>query len=275
MPEREPEPDPTLDGPTQHLEAGADGADGSSRSGATAAEPTLRLSRPGRDARVWCSIALTVSVGYGLIFLPLRPLLLAMSPEALAAITGSRLALVALGVLARTGEATLWWPVPLAIVSIMKFHWVYWWAGRLWGDQVLTRLGGSTPRARKRIARAEALVRRYQVLAVAVTYVPLPVAREVVLAGIGASGVRLRTFVLVDLAIAALTQLACVAAGLAIGERAVPVLRQYAVWAGLISVVVLVAMIATWWRTRPRRVRHPRTAASAGVGDVDEPVGGG
>ena len=110
--------------------------------------------------------------------------------------------LFALGVLARTGEATLWWPVPVAIVSIMKFHWVYWWAGRLWGRQVLERFGGTTKRARRRIARAEALVRRYQVLAIAATYVPVPVAREVVLAGIGSAGVRLRTFLLVDLAIA-------------------------------------------------------------------------
>lgn len=189
-----------------------------------------------------------MTIAYGLVFLPLRPLLLALSPEALAAITGSRVALMALGVLARTGEATLWWPVPLAIVSIMKFHWVYWWAGRLWGHDVLERLGGSTPRARRRIRRAEALVRRYQVLAIAVTYVPLPVAREVVLAGIGASGVRLRTFLLVDLAIAAVTQLACVGLGLAVGERAVPLLRHYAVWAGAISLAVLAAMVLAWWR---------------------------
>lgn len=178
-----------------------------------------------------------------------------MSPEALAAITGSRLALVALGVLARTGEATLWWPVPIAIVSIMKFHWVFWWAGRLWGDAVLERLAGSTPRARARIARAQALVRRYKVFAVAATYIPLPIAREVVLAGIGSAGVRLRTFLLVDLAVAVVTQLAFLGLGLAVGERAVPLLRQYAVWAGAISVAVLVIMVATWWRTRRRPAR--------------------
>nr|WP_218880741.1 hypothetical protein [Kineosphaera limosa] len=175
-----------------------------------------------------------------------------MSPEALAAISGSRLALVALGVLARTGEATLWWPVPLAIVSIMKFHAIFWWAGRLWGPAVLERFGGSTPRARRRIARAESLVRRYKVLAVAVTYVPLPIAREVVLAGIGAAGVRLRTFLIVDLAVALVTQLAFLGLGLAIGERAVPLLRQYAVWAGAISLAIVLAMLITWWRTRRR-----------------------
>lgn len=241
--------------------------------------------------QVWCSVAITVTVAYGLIFLPLRPLLLALSPEALAAITGSRVALMALGVLARTGEATLWWPVPLAVVSILKFHWVYWWAGRLWGDAVLTRLGGTTPRARRRIARAEALVRRYQVLAIAVTYVPLPVAREVVLAALGTSGVRLRTFLLVDLAVALVSQLGVVALGYLVGEAAAPLLREYAVWAGLISLGVLLAMILTWWRADRARRRTRRSAGqgagdsagdsdgpaggSAGLGDVDDPVAGG
>ena len=206
-----------------------------------------------RRAEVWCSLALAVTVAYGLIFLPLRPVLLAMSPEALAAITGSRVALVAVGVLARTGEAAIWWPLPLAVLSIMKFHWVYWWAGRLWGDTVLPRLGGSRPRARRRIARAEALVRRYQVLAIAVTYIPLPVAREVVLAALGTSGTRLRTFLLVDLAVAVVTQSLCVGLGLFVGERGLPLLAEYAKWAGVISIVVLVAMILTWWRRRPPR----------------------
>ncbi len=245
--------------------------------------PATGGPRRSRDPRVWCSLAISVTIAYGLIFLPLRPLLLALSPEALAAITGSRLALIALGVLARTGEATLWWPVPVAIVSIMKFHWVYWWAGRLWGRQVLERFGGTTKRARRRIARAEALVRRYQVLAIAATYVPVPVAREVVLAGIGSAGVRLRTFLLVDLAIATVSQLACVAVGLAIGERAVPLLRQYAVWAGLISLGVLAAMIVTWWRGsavarrrgEPAETTEPAAPTDASVSvDSDETASG-
>lgn len=223
---------------------------------ATGDPETDEAAEPRGRAHFWCSVALSVTVAYGLIFLPLRPVLLAMSPEALAAITGSRLALVALGVLARTGEAIVWWPLPFAVLSIMKFHWVYWWAGRLWGDEVLTRLAGQTPKARRRIARAEALVRRYQVLAIAVTYVPLPVAREVLIAAIGTSGTRLRTFLLVDLAVATVTQIFFVAMGYAVGERAVPLLAEYAKWAGLLSVGILIAMVLTWWRrSSSERVR--------------------
>lgn len=228
----------------------------------TDAAPADSAPVPRRRGEVWCSLALAVTVAYGLIFLPLRPLLLAMSPEALAAITGSRVALVAVGVLARTGDAAVWWPLPLAVLSIMKFHWVYWWAGRLWGDAVLTRLGGSTPRARRRIARAESLVRRYQVLAIAVTYVPLPVAREVVLAALGTSGTRLRTFLLVDLAVAVVTQCLCVALGLLVGERGLPLLAEYATWAGVISIGIIVMMLIAWWR-RPKATRP-------GDGDEDD-----
>ncbi|MDO5712236.1 MAG: hypothetical protein Q4P32_10925 [Micrococcales bacterium] len=211
-----------------------------------------------------------MTVAYGLVFLPLRPILLAMSPEALAAITGSRVALVAVGVLTRTGEATLWWSLPLAVLSIMKFHWVYWWAGRLWGDRVLTRLSGSTPRALRRIARAERLVHRYQVLAIAVTYIPLPVAREVLLATLGASGTKLRTFLLVDLGVAVVTQTLCVALGYAVGERGLPLLAEYAKWAGVVSIGVIVAMVLTWWRRRRADCADERADLDAEADAADE-----
>ena len=70
-------------------------------------------------------------------------------------------------------------------------------------------------------------------------------------AALGTSGTRLRTFLLVDLAVAVVTQSLCVGLGLFVGERGLPLLAEYAKWAGVISIVVLVAMILTWWRRRP------------------------
>ena len=55
----------------------------------------------------------------------------------------------------------------------------------------------------------------------------------------------------VDLAVAVVTQSLCVGLGLFVGERGLPLLAEYAKWAGVISIVVLVAMILTWWRRRP------------------------
>ncbi|WP_052466489.1 hypothetical protein [Mobilicoccus massiliensis] len=198
---------------------------------------------------------LVVVTIYGFVAVPLRAWLLGLDPAALAAITGSRPALVAVGALA-AAEGRAWlWPLLVATVSILKFHWVFWWAGRLWGEHALVRVAGDTPRARRRIARAEALVRRYQVPAIAVTYVPLPVARELVIVALGTAGRRFRVFVALDLAAAAVTQSLCVLLGAWLGESAVVVVKQYAIYAGWVALVALAAMTVAALRAWRRRRR--------------------
>lgn len=230
------------------------------------------VPRDRREDR-WCALALAVVTVYGLVLLPVRPWLLGQAPAVLAAVTGSRLGLVAVGALA-AAEGTPWlWPLAGSIVSIVKFHWVFWWAGRLWGEAALTRLGGSTPRAKRRIARAEALARRYQVPALVVVYAPLPVPREVIYAVLGMSGTRLRTFLLVDLGAAAVTQAGFVALGALLGDSAVAVVRQYAVYGGAISLLVLAAMIVAAFRSRAsaRRSGRHRADDPASTGPDDAP----
>lgn len=203
------------------------------------------------DAAV--AVGLAVVTVYGFLAVPLRAWLLGVDPALLAAITGSRPALVAVGAAARVGEGPWLWPLLVGIVSIVKFHWVFWWAGRLWGESALTRVGGDTPRARRRIARAEAFVRRYQVVAIVLTYVPLPVARELVIVALGTSRGRFRTFVLLDLATAALTQSACVGVGAWLGASAVAVVKQYALYAGWVALAALAVMTVAAvrsWRSR-------------------------
>lgn len=238
--------------PPEPAAAGADPARDSAPASAATAVRHL-TPPPSRRAEIWCGALLAVAAVYAVAVLPLRPVLLSWSPDVLAALTGSRVALVALGVLARSEGVTWWWPLLAAIVSIVKFHAVFWWAGRLWGQSVLTRLAGDGPRAQRRIASAEHLVRRYQVLALVITYVPMPVPREVVHAALGASGTRLRTFLLVDLLAAAPTQSAFLLAGYLIGERAMPLLTEYARWAGVVAGGVVVLMLVRWWRRRGSR----------------------
>ncbi|MDO5627915.1 MAG: VTT domain-containing protein [Mobilicoccus sp.] len=200
-------------------------------------------------------VAVTV---YGFIVLPLRPWLLGVAPDLLAVVTGSRPALIAVGALAAAEGRPWLWPLLASIVSIVKFHWVFWWAGRLWGEKALVRVAGSGRRSRRRIDQAQALVRRYQVLAVAVTYVPLPVARELVFVAIGTAGVPFRRFLAVDLTIAALTQTTFFLLGVWLGESAVAVVREYALYAGWIALAVLAVMTIAGVRAlcerRERRV---------------------
>lgn len=215
----------------------------------TAAEQPVRR----RDEAIVAAGLVVVTV-YGFVVLPLRPWLLGVAPDLLAVVTGSRPALVAVGALAAQEAGPWLWPLLGAIVSIVKFHWVFWWAGRLWGEKALVRVAGESRRARRSIDRAQALVRRYQVLAVAVTYVPLPVARELVHVAIGTAGVGFRRFLAVDLVVAALTQTAFLLLGVWLGESAVSIVREYALYAGPVALVVLAAMavagVRAWWRGR-------------------------
>ena len=215
-------------------------------------EPPVRAVRPSRRQAAVCGFFLALVTIYGIAVLPARPLLLGLAPDALAMITGSRVALVALGVLAEsTGEP---WLIPLlvSIVSIMKFHWVFWWAGALWGDSILIRLAGDSKRAQAGIRRAEAIVRRFRVLAVALAYVPLPLPRELIYAALGTSGVRLTPFLVVDVISAVLTQTLFLAAGMLVGEAAMPLMRLYATWAGVFALAVVLLMLLRWWRSRSR-----------------------
>lgn len=214
---------------------------------------------------MWCGVALAVVTCYGVAVLPARPLLLALSPDLLAIITGSRVAVVAMGVLARAEGQSFLIPLLVSIVSIAKFHWVFWWAGRLWGHSVLVRLAGERKSARRAIARAEGAVRRFSVFALVLAYVPIPLPREIVHAALGVARVDLRLFLVVDLVAATLTQSLFFAGGYFVGEPVVPLLREYARWAGWFSLAVLLLMGMRWWRSRA--ARHRSDSEEADVGD--------
>lgn len=204
-----------------------------------------------------CGFAIALVSVYQVVSLLSRPALLALSPVALAMITGSRTALVAVGVLA-AGAGEPWLPALLvSIVSIMKFHWVYWWAGALWGDRAMSKIAGDNPKAHKRIGQAEMLVRRFRVLAVALAYVPLPLPRELIYVALGTAGVRLRSFLAVDLAAAIVTQCLFLGLGALVGEAAMPLIRFYAQWVGVIMVAMFAVLGVRWWlrrRTEPPEV---------------------
>ncbi|WP_243888809.1 DedA family protein [Dermatophilus congolensis] len=198
-------------------------------------------------AAALCGISLSVVAVYQVVSLLARPVLLALSPAVLAMLTGSRTALVALGVLA-AGRGEPWLlALVVSIASIMKFHWVYWWAGALWGEKVMIALAGGSLRAAKRVEQAEAVVRRYRVLAVALAYVPLPLPRELIYALLGQSRVRLWIFLVVDVVAAVVTQVSFFAAGVALGEAALPLITFYAKWVGVFAVAVMALAGLRWW----------------------------
>jgi len=210
--------------------------------------------KPGRsDILCWAGFSLTGL--YALILLPLRPVLLTANPYLLAALGGSRVSAVTIGALAATGVG--FWPLGLLLGTIgaAKFDALYWWAGKLWGRGLLEMVSGRSPRAARNAVRAERLAQRFGPLAIVVTYI-LPLPSAVVYATVGAAGMRLRRFLLVDLLTAAVTRGIFIYLGYRIGEPAVHVLEEVARYSWYLSIALLVGVLLTTLRQSRRRRSH-------------------
>src|SRR5690242_15625743 len=136
---------------------------------------------------------------YSLALLPLFPVLGSSHPALLELIRGSPASIVNMGARARIGETSFLLAVFLAVPTVMMFDWVFWWAGRRWGDRVfLWLLGGDTPRAHRRLARVRWFEQRIGPLAVVLANV-LPVPSALIYAAVGDGGMRLGVFLALDL----------------------------------------------------------------------------
>ena len=211
--------------------------------------------KPGRND-ILCWVGFSLTGLYALVLLPLRPVLLTANPYLLAGLGGSRVSAVTIGALAATGVG--FWPLGLLLGTIgaAKFDPLYWWAGKLWGRGLLEMVSGRSHRAARNAARAERLAQRFGALAIVVTYI-LPLPSAVVYATVGAAGMRLRTFLLVDLGTAAVTRALFIYLGYRIGEPAVHVLEEVARYSWYLSIALLVGVLLTTLRQSRRRRRAP------------------
>ncbi len=205
------------------------------------------------DLLCWAALAL---VGiFGLVLLPLRPLLIA-NPYLGAWVTGGRTAMVSLGAFLRVDGSS---PIPYWIIgtlSLMKFDVIYWWAGRLWGEAIISSFIGKSKRAQRSAARALRITEKYSVLAILITYLPVPFPAALVYAAVGMAGMRLWVFLLIHLFGAGTAQALYLWLGWSIGEPAVEVVKVYANYMMYLSFGILAFMLATWWwrrRTAPAR----------------------
>lgn len=213
--------------------------------------------KPGRKD-ILCWVAFSLTGVYALVLLPLRPVLLGANPYLLAALGGSRTSAVTIGALAATGVG--WWPLGLVLGTFgaVKFDPVFWWAGKLWGRGMLELVAGRSPRAARNAERAERLTKKYGVVAVLLGYV-IPLPSAVIYATLGATGMRLRTFVLIDVVGAASTRALYIYLGYRIGQPAVDVVEVIAKYSLWLSLVLLAGVIIS--AVRQSRRRPARTAA--------------
>jgi membrane-associated protein len=183
------------------------------------------------------------SGAYALLLLPAVPSLVGTHPLALELFRGSTTSMVTMGALARTGHASLLVAVLAGIPGSMMFDWLYWWAGRRWGERGLRMFVGNTSKSAKRMAWAERASRRWGWLAVATAYV-LPIPSALVYAAVGWTGMRLAVFLVWDFVGALLWVLLVVGLGYAIGQRAVDVAHAVSHYALGLTLLLVVAIVA-------------------------------
>ena len=173
----------------------------------------------------------------------IAPSLLGPHPVLLTAIRGSSSAMLAAGAAARTGSASLWVVCVAPIVILLAADPFLYWAGRRYGRRVVEFLAAQDPRWKRRMARSERWFQRWGAWSIAFGYyIPFVPATLFYLAA-GESRMRIRTFVVADLA-GTLTWIGIhVGAGYAAGKRATDIaqtISRYGLWVavGLIVAVV-------------------------------------
>jgi membrane-associated protein len=187
-----------------------------------------------------------------LLLLPLTPALVSSHPALLEALRGSTASVINMGARARIGETSIVLAVLLGVPSLMMFDWVYWWAGRRWGDAVFVwLLGGPGPKTQQRLDRLHRIEAKVGPFAVVFAYL-LPIPAALVYAAVGDGGMRLWVFLLLDVLGTLLWTGLLSAAGYGFGQGAVDVadtISHYGIWATL--AIVLFIMVTA--RRRQRR----------------------
>lgn len=188
---------------------------------------------------------------FGLVMLPLRAWLLGLDPTLLVALTGSRSGAAAVGAMHRVGEAPWWWFLSYfaGIAMSIKFDWIFWWAGKLWGRGIIEVWSGRSARAKRNYDRAERWANRWGALGIFAAYIPIPLPlMQVIFVLAGASGMSLRRFMMLDALASAAWLAFYIGLGYAIGEPAVAALKQYAKVSSYVAMgLIAFVMVSYFW----------------------------
>ncbi len=221
----------------------------------------MRVTRARAEAL--CIAGLAFSGLYALATLPFAPSLLGSHPVLLELLRGSTPAMVAGGAFARVGQASLVLALLAPLPTLFMADPFLFWAGRIWGPEVVGMIGGKRRSARslRWQARAQHWSEHYGSWVLLFSYF-LPVPSALILAGAGWTGMPVRRFVVLDLAGTSLWIVTNVLLGYLVGQSAVDVAKaigHYSLYVS-IALVVLVVVISA------RRSRLPDSPDPAAPG---------
>lgn len=205
--------------------------------------------KPSR-ADIGCMIMIAAMGVYSLALLPVRSLIVAANPYIAAAINGGAVSVTNIGARASTGvdPAGLWiLGLVIAGISVCKFDWVFWWAGRLWGNNLIDYLlQGRGGLAKKNAARAQKITQKYAVLAMIISWLPLiPFPSAIVYGALGIAGMPLRKFLILDITLAFATRGLYIYLGWTIGQPVVDFLLTYDKYAWYVTIALVIGIFVT------------------------------
>src|SRR5438067_1551093 len=209
-----------------------------------------------RTRDVLCVLAIGVSALYAVAAIPLTPALIASHPVLLELLTGSTSSVISAGAYSTVDtKLQLALVIVAALPGIMRFDWVYWWAGRLWGHRIVERLGQRSPRMARLADLAETKGRRWAGPLVALAAFLPGGASVAVYAAAGWTGLPLLAFVLWDTLGSAAWISVVALGGYLLGSDGVTLAILASRYA-TVTIIVLVAMLVApqaWpsWREWP------------------------
>jgi membrane protein DedA with SNARE-associated domain len=259
-------------GPQAEPRDGAGGQRAVQGNGEAGGDPRLPWAGRPRRVDLLCWAGITLSGIYYWSLLPFRASLVGTHPVLLEVLNGSTEAIVAAAAFARVGHGALVVVLLAAIPGLMKFDALYWWAGRLWGERIIALLSGRRQRGTRYMGHVQRWGRKFTWPAVVVSpFLPIPNAIIYVVAGW--AGMRLVTFLILDLIGTLLWAGMLAGLGYALGHHAVVVaqtISHYGLW---ISITLVVVIVVFQVRSQRRMMhtadtaRQPSVAMSASGGD--------
>lgn len=199
---------------------------------------------------------------------PIKPFLIAEHPIGLAFVTGSNAAVGAAAAFARIGELPLWLVVVAGVVGKIKVDWLFWWVGRRWGRGFVNLITQSE-KAKDWADRAQDMNPWIIRAALPLSYFPgIPAVFVYVVAGW--TGMRLRTFLLLDAVGALLLTSVVAGVGFAAGQTGVDIVLmvdRYAMWFTL-AIVFVMAFIPVVKQMRRAKAEEAARARAEAAGET-------
>lgn len=188
-----------------------------------------------------------------MVLLPLRPFLIAKIPTLLALITGARTVIAGAGAFAAVEGRSLTLVILAGLFGMLKFDWLFWLAGKMWGEGVL-RLYATAPAQKRQFEKIKRMPRWLLYLMLFFSRFP-GVPGPIIALIAGWSRVRFLPYFLVTAAGALVMSIALATLGYVIGQPAVDVLKVVDKYAIFISLALIFGTVA-WSSIRSNKKRQ-------------------